>query len=78
MHERRRRRLEKNNHRVHPDQVHSLDPGTYLPSSLYPLPPAGSLLSGVKKISLTVRQTVKSHVVPTASVSHDDVPERGS
>lgn len=37
-----------------------------------------ALLSGIKKILLTVIQTVKSHVVSTASVSRDDVPERGS
>lgn len=36
------------------------------------------VLIRIKKILLTVIQTVKSHVVSTASVSRDDVPERGS
>jgi len=47
-------------------------------SSFFWIPYRISLLSGIKKILLTVIQTVKSHVVSTASVSRDDVPERGS
>lgn len=47
--------LEKNNHRVHPDRIHSLDLVRTSPH-LYP-PPTPLLSSGVKKISLTVGQT---------------------
>lgn len=52
----------------------------YVPPHLYPPLTPPLLLSGVKKISLTVGQTdgwvsCRSY---TASVSRDDVPERGS